>query len=300
MQLKDIDLNLLLVFHELLIEKRVSKVAEKLGMTQPGISNALKRLRALLGDELFLRTARGMEPTPYAASLAVSIGQALEVIRSTLNQKPNFDPETSDHCFMVRMTDIGEIYLLPRLMDHLAKKSPNISISTVRDVGLNLQEQMELGQIDLAVGLLPHLKTGFFQRKLFHQRYVCMFRKGHPLDGDSMSLSKFKNAEHVVVVSEGTGHLQVDESIERQGIKRNVKLMVPHFVALGHILSATDLIATVPEKYAKECIEPFGLKYVKHPVQLPEIDINIFWHAKFNKDPANQWLRNQFVDIFSD
>lgn len=300
MQLKDIDLNLLLVFHELLIEKRVSKVAQKLGMTQPGISNALKRLRILLGDELFLRTARGMEPTPYAASLAISIGQSLEVIRSTLNQKPNFDPETNEHRFMVRMTDIGEIYLLPRLMDHLAKQSPNITISTVRDVGLNLQEQMELGQIDLAIGLLPHLKTGFFQRKLFHQRYVCMFRKGHPLDGDAMSLAKFKNAEHVVVVSEGTGHLQVDETIERQGIKRNVKLMVPHFVALGHILSATDLIATVPEKYAKECIEPFGLKYVKHPVQLPEIDINIFWHAKFNKDPANQWLRNQFVEIFSD
>jgi DNA-binding transcriptional LysR family regulator len=300
MQLKDIDLNLLLVFHELLVEKRVSKVAQKLGMTQPGISNALKRLRVLLGDELFLRTARGMEPTPYAASLAVSIGQALEVIRSTLNQKPNFEPETNEHRFMVRMTDIGEIYLLPRLMDHLAKQSPKITISTVRDVGLNLQEQMELGQIDLAIGLLPHLKTGFFQRKLFHQRYVCMFRKGHPLDGDSMSLAKFKNAEHVVVVSEGTGHLQVDETIEKQGIKRNVKLMVPHFVALGHILSATDLIATVPEKYAKECLEPFGLKYVKHPVQLPEIDINIFWHAKFNKDPANQWLRNQFVEIFSD
>ena len=300
MQLKDIDLNLLLVFHELLLEKRVSKVAQKLGMTQPGISNALKRLRVLLGDELFLRTARGMEPTPYATSLAASIGQALEVIHTTLNQKPSFDPETTEHRFMVRMTDIGEIYFLPRLMDHLAKQSPKITISTVRDVGLNLQEQMELGQIDLAIGLLPHLKTGFFQRRLFNQRYVCMFRKGHPLDGDVMSLAKFKNAEHVVVVSEGTGHLQVDEVIERQGINRNIKLMVPHFVALGHILSATDLIATVPEKYAKECIEPFGLKYVKHPVQLPEMDINIFWHAKFNKDPANQWLRNQFVEMFSD
>ena len=300
MQLKDIDLNLLLVFHELLLEKRVSRVAQKLNITQPGVSNALKRLRILLGDELFLRTARGMEPTPYAQSLAQSIGQALDIIRNSINQRPTFEPSQSDHRFMMGMTDIGEIYFLPRLMKYFSQAAPDLSLSTVRNTALNLQEQMELGHVHLALGLLPHLKAGFFKRRLFKQRYVCLYRKGHPLDGVKFTRTQFKQAEHVVVIYQGTGHSQVDDVIEREGVVRQIKLFLPHFVALGHILTTTDLIATVPERYAQECLAPFDLKYVEHPLDLPEMDINIFWHAKYHQDPANQWLRSQIVELFSD
>jgi DNA-binding transcriptional LysR family regulator len=300
MDLKDVDLNLLVVFQQLYTERRVSAVAEHLGLTQPAVSNALSRLRKTLGDELFLRTGRGMEPTPYASQLAEPIAYALAAIRDTLERRLEFDPAESARRFAVAMTDIGEIHLLPKLMSRLAAVAPGITISTVRNTGATLSDEMEAGRVDLAVGLLPQLKTGYFQRRLFRQRYVCMFRAGHALDKETMSLEDFEHAAHVAVVAGGTGHAMVDETIERRGIRRRVVLSVPHFVALGHILKSTDMIASVPERYARESIDPFGLKYLPHPFPLPEFGVNLFWHAKFNKEPGNQWLRGLLFELFSD
>lgn len=300
MDLRDIDLNLLVVFNHLLVEKRVSAVADRLGLTQPAVSNALNRLRRLLGDELFLRTSRGMEPTPFAVRMAEPIAYALRTIHDTLNEKSDFDPATSTRSFTIAMTDIGEIYFLPKLMHKLASCAPGVTVSTVRDTALNLRDEIEAGRVDLAVGLLPQLKSGYFQRRLFRQRYVCMFRRKHPLDKGKISVAEFAKAQHVVVIAGGTGHAKVDEVIERKGIQRDVLLTVPHFVAVGHILSTTDMVATVPERYARECVAPFGLRYVPHPVPLPEIGINLFWHAKFHKEPGNQWLRGVLFDTFSD
>lgn len=300
MELKDIDLNLLVVFDRLLVDRRVSIVAEKLGQTQPAISNALNRLRKLLGDELFLRTSKGMEPTSLAVQLAEPIAYALSAIHSTLNQQALFDPEKTNRTFTIGMTDIGEIYFLPRLMDALSGVAPNISINTVRNTAINLKDGMEVGHVDIAVGLLPQLKAGFFQQRLFEQKYVCLLRKGHPLDKKRMTIKEFTQAEHVVVVSPGTGHAKVDESIERKGIRRNIRLTVPHFVAVGHILSTTDMVATVPERYARQCLAPFNLRFMEHPVALPETGINVFWHAKFHKEPGNQWMRRLIFNLFSD
>jgi DNA-binding transcriptional LysR family regulator len=300
MELKDVDLNLLLVFHKLLAERRVSKVAEMLGMTQPGVSNALKRLRLLLGDELFVRTVRGMEPTPYALRLAEPIGFALSTIHDSLNEVDKFDPLTTTRRFTLGMTDIGEVYFMPKLMEVLRPSAPGVTISTVRNTSVNLQDEMEAGHVDLAIGLLPQLKSGYFQRRLFRQRYVCMFRAGHALDKGKITVEEFRNAEHVVVVSSATGHAIADQTLDRLGIERHITLTVPHFVAVGHILANSSMIATVPERFAMACIQPFGLKYVPHPVALPEININVFWHAKFNKDLANRWLRGLIFDLFAD
>src|SRR3569623_3515450 len=211
MELKDIDLNLLVVFNQLLRERRVSAVAASLGLSQPGVSNALGRLRLLLGDELFLRTSRGMEPTPFAERIAESIADALGTIHSTLNQRVSFDPATSARNFTLAMTDIGEIYFLPMLMDCLGRVAPGVTISTVRDTAVDLKVEMEAGRGDLAIGLLPDLKAGFFQRRLFRHKYVCMLRRGHPLDKGKLTLAEFAAADHVMVVSAGTGHGKVDE-----------------------------------------------------------------------------------------
>jgi len=299
-EIKDVDLNLLAVFNQLLVERRVSKVAENLGLTQPAISNALARLRKLLGDELFLRTPGGMEPTPFADQLAEPVAYALGMIHSALNQRSTFDPAVSERVFTVGMTDIGEIYFLPSLMERLAAAAPRLSLSTVRNTAVNLRDEMSAGHVDLAIGLLPQLKGGFYQRRLFKQRYVCMFRKAHRLDKRKISLQEFSAAEHVVVVSAGTGHGKVDELLERSGIERKVRLTVPHFVAIGHILHSTNMVATVPERLAQRMVEPFGLSYVSHPAALPEVAINVFWHAKHHKDPANQWLRGLLFEMYAD
>jgi DNA-binding transcriptional LysR family regulator len=300
MELQDLDLNLLVLFNQLLVERRVSKVAENLGLSQPAVSNSLARLRKLLGDELFLRTPGGMEPTPYAEQLAESVTYALGMIHSALNERSTFDPSSSARAFTVGMTDIGEIYFLPTLLKLLREKAPCVSFSTVRNTTANLKDELEAGKVDLAVGLLPQLKGGFFQRKLFRQRYVCLFREGHRLDKKRISLEDFVAAEHLVVISAGTGHGKVDELLKRSGIERDVRLTVPHFVSVGHILQATELVATVPERLAQQLVKPFGLTFVAHPAKLPEVAINVFWHAKFHKAPANQWLRSLVFETFGD
>ncbi len=300
MQLQDLDLNLLVVFNQLLVERRVSKVADNLGLTQPAVSNSLARLRKLLGDELFLRTPSGMEPTPFAEQLAEPVTYALGMIHGALNQRSSFDPQASTRAFTIGMTDIGEIYFLPALINSLRQQAPGVTVSTVRNTAVNLKDEMEAGKVDLAIGLLPQLRAGFFQRRLFKQRYVCLFRQGHRLDKKKMSLPEFSAAEHLVVVSPGTGHGKVDELMERSGIERRVRLTVPHYVAIGHILQATDLVATVPERLAQRMVQPFGLTYTAHPAKLPDVAINVFWHAKFHRAPDSRWLRTLVFDTFAD
>ena len=294
------DLNLLVVFNQLMAERKVSRVAENLGLGQPAVSNALARLRKLFGDELFLRTASGMQPTPFADQLAESIGYALGMIHGAVNVKNSFDPAASKRSFSVGMTDIGEIYFLPLLMETIQKMAPSVSVSTVRNTAVNLKDAMEAGHIDLAIGLLPQLKAGFFQQRLFTQHYVCMFRRGHLLDKRKIQAADFFAADHVAIVSAGTGHGTVDSILDKNPLQRKVRLTVPHFVAVGHILQSTDLVATVPARFAEKMAQPFGLAYVAHPIELPQIAINLFWHAKYHKDPANQWLRGLVFDLHAD
>lgn len=300
MELTDIDLNQLVLFHQLMLERRVSKVADNLGLTQPAVSNSLAKLRRLLGDELFIRTPSGMVPTPFAEHLAEPVGYALGMIHTGLNQQSRFEPANVKRALTVGMTDIGEIVFLPRLVERLAQEAPGVTVSTVRNTAVNLRDDMEAGKVDLAIGLLPQLKAGFFQRRLFRQRYVCLFRKGHALDKKKLSLAEFRSAEHLVVVSSGTGHGKVDELIRRAGVERNIRLTVPHFVGVGHILQGTNLVATVPERLAMRLAEPFGLTYLPTPVKLPEVTINVFWHAKQHRSLANQWLRGVVFDLFAD
>lgn len=300
MELRDLDLNLLVVFNQLLRDRRVSTAADNLGLTQPAVSNALKRLRLALQDELFVRTYQGMQPTPYAEQLAEPVALALHTLRDALNRQDSFDPSTSERVFTLAMTDIGEIYFTPRLMNALASQAPKCRISTVRENPMSLREDLQSGTVDLAVGLLPHLQAGFFQRRLFHHRYVCLCRKDHPATREPLTLERFCSYGHVRVISANTGHGEVDAFMTREGIERSIRLEVPHFVAVGHILQRTELLATVPERFAACCEEPFGLTSLPHPVALPEIAINLFWHAKYHKDPANRWLRQLMFDLFSD
>lgn len=300
MELSDIDLNQLVLFQQLIVERSVSRVAENLGLTQPAVSNTLAKLRRQFGDDLFVRTPAGMLPTPFAEQLAEPIGYALGMIHSGLNQASRFDPAGAQRAVTVAMTDIGEIVFLPALVERLRREAPGVSLSTVRTTATTLREDMEAGKVDLALGPLPQLKAGFFQRRLFRQRYVCLFRKGHALERKRVSLADFKAAEHLVIVSAGTGHGQVDELIRRAGVQRQVRLTVPHFVSVGHLLQRTDMVATVTERLAQSLAEPFGLAFRPHPVNLPEVAINVFWHGLVHRSPAHQWLRGLVFELFGE
>jgi DNA-binding transcriptional LysR family regulator len=300
MELTDIDLNQLVLFQQLMVERRVSRVADNLGLTQPAVSNTLAKLRRQFGDELFVRSPAGMLPTPFAEQLAEPIGYALSMIHGGLNQHRRFDPASVQRSLTIAMTDIGEIVFLPALVERLRKDAPGIALSTVRTTATNLRDEMEAGKVDLAIGPLPQLKAGFFQRRLFRQRYVCLFRQGHALDRKRLTMADFKSAEHLVIVSAGTGHGKVDELIRRAGVERHVRLTVPHFVSVGHILRRSDMVATVTERLAESLVEPFGLAYRPHPVDLPEVAINVFWHAKVHRSPAHLWLRGLVFELFGE
>ena len=301
MELSRLDLNLLLVFHHLLREKRVSAVAAVLGMSQPAVSSALGRLRISLGDELFLRTQRGMQPTPYALQLAEPVAAALDGLQQALNVRASFDPLVSERRFTLAMTDVGEMYFLPVLMDALAQTAPGVTLQVVAVTSASLKDDMASGRTDLALGLLPQLQAGFFQQALFRQPYVCLMRQDHPLAGAAeLSLADFAAANHVRVVAAGTGHGRVDEALERQGLQRRIRLTVPHYVALGDVLGHSDLIATVPERFAGRVMGPFALTTRPLPLSVDGSVIHQFWHARLHKDPGHQWLRGVVAQCFGD
>jgi DNA-binding transcriptional LysR family regulator len=301
MELARLDLNLLLVFHQLLRDKRVSLVAQALGMSQPAVSSALGRLRTRLGDELFLRTPRGMEPTPYALQLAEPVALALDGLQQALNVRASFEPVRSTRCFTLAMSDVGEMYFLPVLVDALARQAPGVTLQVVSVTHPALKDDMAQGRIDLALGLLPQLQAGFFQQALFHQPYVCLMREGHPLAAKPrLSLKALAAAEHVHVQAAGTGHGRIDAALTAQGLQRRFRLTVPHYVALGDVLGHSDLIATVPERFALRVAQPFGLTLRPLPIAIQGSAIHQFWHGRLHRDPGHQWLRAQVVRLFAD
>jgi DNA-binding transcriptional LysR family regulator len=301
MELSKLDLNLLLVFHHLLILKRVSAVADFLNMSQPAVSSALGRLRSSLGDELFIRTQGGMTPTPYALQLAEPVAMALDVLQQALNVRGAFDPKTSTRNFTLALTDVGEMYFLPVLVDSLTKIAPGVTLQVVSVAQSALKEDMSTGKIDLALGLLPQLQAGFFQQSLFTQKYTCLMRKKHPLAQlPAITVSALFAAEHVRVLATGTGHGRVDEALDKQKHKRNVRLTVPHYVALGDVLQRANLIAMVPERFAQRIVKPFDLIMRDLPVKVADSAIHQCWHGRLHRDPGHQWLRQVMRKLFGD
>jgi DNA-binding transcriptional LysR family regulator len=242
-----------------------------------------------------------MEPTPYAQQLAEPVAAALEGLQQALNVRASFDPATSQRSFTLAMTDVGEMYFLPVLMDALAQAAPGVTLNVVAVTSASLKDDMASGRTDLALGLLPQLQAGFFQQALFRQPYVCLMREGHPLaSANALTLPDFAATDHVRVIAAGTGHGRVDEALERQGLQRRIRLTVPHYVALGDVLGHSDLIATVPERFAQRVTRPFGLTTRALPLTVDGSVIHQFWHARLHKDPGHQWLRTQLTTIFGD
>jgi DNA-binding transcriptional LysR family regulator len=300
MNLLRLDLNLLVVFHHLLLQKRVSSVAQVLGMSQPAVSSALGRLRAHLGDDLFVRTQFGMEPTSYALTLARPVADALDGLQQALNVRSGFNPAVNIREFTIAMTDVGEMYFLPVLVNELSRTAPGITLQVVR-VQSAIKDDMASGRIDLAMGLLPQLQAGFFQQGLFRQKYVCLMRKEHFLATKrKLSLAAFTKAEHVRVIAEGTGHGRVDVALERQKLSRQFRLTVPHYVALGDILKHSDVVATVPERFADCILAPYQLVKRDLPLEVDASTIHQFWHGRLHRDSGHQWLRKLISRLFGD
>lgn len=300
---KDIDLNLLVVFQEVFQERQISSVARKLNLSQPAVSNALARLRKTFNDELFVRTSLGMQPTPLAQQLADPISVALVNVTKALNQQERFDSPNSQRRFTIAMTDVGEMYFMPVLIEQCRQIAPHIQIATVRANSVDLMAEMETGRIDLALGAFDEVSGALYHRRLFQQDYVCLHRQHHPVLSElreEISLREFLAAEHLIVSTKESPYDKINQTLEKAGISAGANFTVPHFSAVPYILSNSDLVAIVPQKLAASAAQHFRLAYSKVPLKLPTLQTNIFWHRRFAQDEGNQWLRQCLVDLFAD
>jgi DNA-binding transcriptional LysR family regulator len=295
------DLNLLKVALAIADQKSVSRAAEKLDLSQPAVSLALGKLRRQLGDELFVRTTRGMEPTPRAKPVVEFARQMLERVKTEVFQREGFDPKASSTTFSVALSDIGEMVFLPRLLQTLRTRAPNVSVTSVTMAAKDVGDALEAGTVDLAIGYFPDLKKhNFFQQRLFSHGFICLLRTDHPIRSEKLSLPQFLALGHAVVKAEGRSQEVFERYLERKNIHRRVALSTPHFLSIPFIIGTTDLVVTVPRAVGTSFASFANVRLVEPPLKSPSFDLKQHWHRKYNDDAKSRWLRSLVAELFRD
>lgn len=291
-----IDLNLLIAFDALLEEGSVTKAAQRVGLSQPAMSNALRRLRKAIGDELLVRTKAGMVPTPRALELAGPVRDALTTLSRALEDHGRFDPATAERRFTLAANDYAEMVLLPALAQMLAQRAPGVDLR-VRILGDLPGSALESGEIDLAVGAFQDMPGSFRQQGLFRDRFVCVVRPDHPDIQGSLSLDQYTRHPHVLIAPRARGQGVVDHVLAQRGLKRRVAVSVPHFSVAPMLVAQTDHVLTLASRVACAFGAALGLQLLEPPVQLPQFTIRQVWHQRFQQDPAHVWLRGCLAEI---
>jgi DNA-binding transcriptional LysR family regulator len=303
--IRKLDLNLFIVLEALIREHSVTRAADRLGLSQPAVSAALKRLRQQLGDPLLVRTRDGMLPTPRAEQIFVSLGQSLDSIQDVLQDGPSFAPERTQRSFNLMLSDIGEIVYLPRLIERLRRDAPGIRLTVRRLVRPRVSEELASGRIDLAVGWVD--RPGDVHRDdLFMEDFVCIVRPRHPRIAKRLTLAQFSSEWHLVVGRPDAGpdvflratNAAMEKLFSKAVRERKVALLVPHFLAVPNIICNTDLLCVVPRQLG-QVYEAYGqVRIVALPVACGSFAVSQFWHKRFDSDQGNVWLRAQIGDLF--
>jgi DNA-binding transcriptional LysR family regulator len=293
------DLNLIRVLVAIADTRRVASAAALLDMSQPGVSNALRRLRQSFGDVLFVRTATGMMPTPLAIPL-ISAGREILTVHATkMLKSPQFDCATTDTEFRFAMSDVGEMVFLPRIRLSCHREAPHASLRSVSLSPNALGASLEDGRVDLAVGYFPDLRgNNCFQQKLFSHSFVCLVRSGNPIVGKRLTANQFLEMEHAVVHAESRSQEMFERFLTRQGMERRVALRVSHYTSIPFVIANSDLVVTVPLAVGVSFAAIARLRLLKPPFDVPRFDIKQHWHRRVHQDPRNRWLRTQVEALF--
>lgn len=299
-----LDLNLVRVFDALMAHRSVSGAAVALNLTQPAVSNALRRLRALTDDDLFVRTRRGMEPTAFSLAAGDALAEGLRLIRHGLERAAPFDPGATRRTFRILMTDAGEVVFLPRLMPRLRARAPLLDVRVLQLPLARYLEALETDEADLAIGNLRPRAGTLVLRRLFDERYVVACRRDHPLAAaagaaEAASLDGLLACDHVVVRPPNASDVMVDTLVRTNRWTIRVALEVPHFMVLASILDQTDLVAIIPSLVAGELARKADLAILQLPLESPVITIRLGWHTRQQKDAGNRWLRHQIVELMA-
>jgi DNA-binding transcriptional LysR family regulator len=293
------DLNLLPIVVALYDELSVSRAAQQMGMSQPAVSKALRRLRATFDDQLFVRGPSGIVPTPRAHAIVRTARPHLKHLQENLLAGERFDPATSTRPIVLGLSDIAEMAFLPSILKHFRMHAPRSPVTTVTSRDAQLADALEKGDVDVAAGYFPTLaQRNFRQRKLSKHGFACLMREGHPLWRSRLTVTAYLAAEHVVVRREGRSQDLLELFIQRRKMRRKAALYTSNVLSVPFIVMDTELVATLPyavvTRFASitskvvAALPPFDLTY----------DLRLHWHRRFDSEPRSIWLREQLAAVF--
>ena len=293
------DLNLLLTFRALLEERSVTRAAQRLFLGQPAVSGALKRLREAFGDELFVRTSRGIAPTARALELARQIEPFLQTLHQVLTQPPVFDPASAQRVFRIGLSDSLEVLITPEIMDRLSTRAPNVKLIARPTDSTRASAMLDDGEIELAVGVFPECVQWQRQRALFEWRFVSVFNpRLVKTRRKRLSMEEFLRYRHVLTSFSAGLHGFVDERLELEGLKRNVVFSSASFATSPFIVRRTPAIATVPDFIGRVWRDALGLAMSPLPFDVPAYEVSLMWSAARDQDPGLAWLADIFAEAF--
>jgi len=298
---RSLDLNLLRVFDEIMAERSLTRAAHKLALTQPAVSNALRRLREALGDDLVVRSGQGVEPTARAVALWPAVREALMLLQDSLAPGV-FDPATARSTLVLAMADATAATLVPTLAQIIEQEAPGISIRVVPLTTRDPRRLLEDDAADMAVGYFPFVLAdltaraqaggvpAFDSRRIYDGQYICAMRKGHPLAGAPLTLDAFCAARHLLVSFSGRPFGFIDEALAALGRKRRVVLTVNQFFTAGHAVVGSDLLTVLPRHFVPVTGIAEALVQRALPFDVPTVHVDALWHRRGPQQAACHWL----------
>jgi LysR family nod box-dependent transcriptional activator len=298
MKLTGVDLNLLVALDALIAERSVTRAADRLGLSQPGMSNALARLRKLFGDPLLVREGLTLVPTPRAEALRQPVQEALSLIQHALDDRPGFDPATDQATFIVSCSDYSLLMLIGPLVRRLAAEAPGLTIQVLPRApdAVRLLRDGEADLVIEPVEIMPD--AGLPSLRLFADRWLCCVWDGNSEVGDSMTMETYLRLGHLVY-SGVRGHpiSLVDTHLAAAKVPRRIEFTVESFLLAPFLLQGTDLVTVVPERAASHLRRTAAVRFLEPPLRLPSITEMLWWNPRHTLDPAHAWLRARIAEI---
>ncbi|MDG4885536.1 LysR family transcriptional regulator [Mesorhizobium sp. WSM4884] len=306
MNLAAFDLNLLRVFDAMMLELSTVRAGERVGLSQPAVSSALGRLRAILGDELFVRDGNRMMPTPRALQLKEPVRQALVQIEEALAASAAFDPRTSTRSFMLIGSDYFSTLLMPKLAARVTPTAPSIVLQMMDYPSADVFGLLSDGKADIVLDRALETPEWIASQRLFRSWLVCIARRGHPLisaseirPGAALPADVFCAIPQVLRSADGSRSGTIDPALQKLGLSRKVAITVPHFQAVALAVANSDLLGSIPVHFARLVAEHLELDIFMPPMESPAMDVTMYWHRRLDRDAGNAWLREQLVAVAS-
>ncbi|MCU7373462.1 LysR family transcriptional regulator [Paucibacter sp. O1-1] len=294
------DLNLLPVFLALMEERSVTRAAERLGITQPALSNALTRLRALLLDPLFTRERYGMQPTPKALELAPVIAAALVSLDVVILGQQEFDPAKAKLLLTIAPNSYVEFVLVPAIVARLRERAPGVSLR-LTPYGADLAETGVIsGSTALVLGRITDPPDNLVVQDLMDDGLSCIVRADHPQVDQKISRKQYEQLRHVNMLPPGRLRVGLFQALERQGLRREVAVSVTHFLAIPEVIAVTDYCATLPNLICRRLVHDARLKILPTPADLGRFPVQMAWHVRYRQDAAHRWLRALIAEVASE